>query len=52
LQKANRRAAAEKTVHKIEAGAIAFVVAKPSASAQAGHTPPQIESFSARSERI
>jgi hypothetical protein len=26
LQKANRRAAAEKTVRKIEAGAIAFVV--------------------------
>jgi hypothetical protein len=28
LQKANRRAAAEKTVRKIEAGAIAFVVAQ------------------------
>ena len=28
LQKANRRAAAEKTVHKIEAGAIDFVVAQ------------------------
>jgi hypothetical protein len=28
LQKANRRAAAEKTVRKIEAGTIAFVVAQ------------------------
>jgi hypothetical protein len=28
LQKANRRAAAEKTVRKIEAGAIAFVTAQ------------------------
>jgi hypothetical protein len=28
LQKANRRAAAEKTVRKIEAGAMAFVVAQ------------------------
>jgi hypothetical protein len=28
LQKANRRAAEEKTVRKIEAGAIAFIVAQ------------------------
>jgi hypothetical protein len=35
-QKAYRRAAAEKTVRKIEVEAIAFVVAKPSASAKVG----------------
>jgi hypothetical protein len=52
FHKANRGTAAEKTLRKIEAGAIAFVVAQTIASAQAGHTPSRLESFSARSVRI
>jgi prophage antirepressor-like protein len=51
FHKANRGTAAEKTLRKIEAGAVAFVVAQAIGLSQDRHTPSWLESFRTRSAR-